>query len=79
MWKEHIEEGQIFYVHEQLGNIQKITGGQFVSMVPKIVRLGPFDTLEEAKQAVEDKEGLNRAIDNYNLHLTNLIKQLKEK
>ncbi len=77
MWKEHLEEGVVWYVHEKLGNIQKTVDGKFVVMAPRVFKLGPFDNVEEAKQAAEDKDGLNRAIDNYNLSLVQLIKQLK--
>lgn len=77
MWKEHVIEGQVWYVNEEVGNVQKIAGGQFVAMVPKVVRLGPFDTLEQAQQAAEDKEGLERVTETYNLQLTQFIKQLK--
>lgn len=77
MWKEHIEEGVVWYIHEKLGNIQKTVDGKYVIMAPRVFRLGPFDNLEEAQKAAEDTSGLNRAIDNYNLGLVQLIKAMK--
>ena len=77
MWKEHIEEGQVFYIHETLGNIQKLSSGQYVALIPKVIKLGAFDNLEEAQQAAADKAGLDRAVESYNLHLVNFIKEMK--
>ena len=78
MWEEHEEEGKIIWINESVGNVIKMKNSQFLAMVPRVVKLGPFDTVEEAKQVAEDKQGLDRVLDNYNLHLTNLSRSLKE-
>ena len=79
LWKEIIEQGVVWYVNEEVGNIQKLANGQFVALVPKVVRLGPFNSLDEAKQAVEDKQGLNQIIETYNINLTQLSNALRKK
>jgi hypothetical protein len=57
-WREVIEEGQIFYINEKLGNIQKLCDGVYIAFFPKIIKLGPFSSLESAKQALESCETL---------------------
>lgn len=79
MWKELIEEGVVWYVNDEVGNVQKLSNGQYVAMVPRVVKLGPFNSLEEAKQAAMDKEGLSRIIETYNLNLTQLSNALRKK
>ena len=57
-WTHLTENGQDFWVNEKIGNIVKASDTSagtdyFVAMIPKVVKLGPFETLEEAKQAAE--------------------------
>jgi hypothetical protein len=71
MWKQVIEDGCVVWVNEQVGNVMKLPDGSYVAMVPKVIKLGPFDTLEKAQKSAENKESLKLAIENYNLSLTN--------
>ncbi len=77
MWNEIIVEGKLMWQSDH-GTVFKTPDGKFVSGVPRVVKLGPFDTVEEAKQAAEDGDGnLDRAIENFNLSLTNLTNAVK--
>jgi len=76
-WTKVVEADQIFFINEEIGNILETLDGKFLATIPKIVRLGPFDTLEAAKQSAEDREGLNKTIDTYNLHLISSITEPK--
>lgn len=71
-WQEVSEEGKTFYVNEELGNIVKITETTFIAMYPKIIKLGPFSSLEEAKEALspENQKKLLLHLDHYNHSLT---------
>jgi hypothetical protein len=76
-WREVIEEGHVFYVSED-GNIAKIGDGKFVAIMPATVKLGPFDTVEQAQQAVEEnKEALKQYIHSFNEHLLMMSKAIK--
>lgn len=77
-WKEVIEEGQVFYVHEELGTIAKTIDGKFVAMLPKVMRFGPFDTMEQAQQAFQNKVSLEQWLDQYNQNLVALCNQLRD-
>lgn len=77
MWREQLEDEQLWYINDDIGSIYQTSNGQFVAMVPKVVKLGPFNTIEEAKQVAEDKEGLERVLDQYNLQLVNFVTELK--
>ncbi len=71
-WKEVVEEGQTFFINEEVGNIVKADEQTFICLLPKMVRLGPFNSLEEAKSAIENnKESLNKHLENFNNQLTN--------
>lgn len=66
-WKEVVEDGQIWFVHEEHGNIIKLTEDSYVAMLPKVLRLGPFSSLENAKSAlVWKKEELEAALEEFN-------------
>jgi hypothetical protein len=72
MWNERVIEGKLMWESDH-GTVFKTPDGKFVAGVPRVIKLGPFDTVEEAKQAAEDPEGnLDRTIETYNLQLTNL-------
>ena len=76
-WEELVEDGQTFYVNDDIGNIMKLSDGSYVVVLPRAIKLGTFSTLEEAKQIAEDPAGLDQTIENYNLHLTGLMKDMK--
>lgn len=76
-WVEKVEDGLVFYVNDEVGNVVKTPEGLFISMIPKVIRLGPFETLEQAKQAFENKAVLEQMLDQYNGHLLQLCKDLK--
>lgn len=50
-WKQETVEGVQYWINENLGNIIK-SGDHFISAMPKVIKLGPFKTLEEAKNAL---------------------------
>lgn len=76
-WQEVVEEGQVFWVHESLGNVVK-SGEMYMAMLPKVIRLGPFDTLEQAQQALEvNRSSLDQVLTGFNHDLINLCKSLK--
>ena len=77
-WKEVVEEGQVFWVNDQLGNVVKIDDKSFIAMLPKVIRLGPFETLEQAQKALEiNKASLENVLTSFNHDLVNLSKALK--
>ena len=77
MWNESKAEGKTFW-ESDYGTIFKTPEGQFIAGVPRIIKLGPFDNIEEAKKFAEDSEGnINRMLENYNLEITNLCKEIK--
>jgi hypothetical protein len=66
-WKQVAEEGQVFWVHEEHGNVLKAGDGVYISMLPKVIRLGPFETLEQAQSALANgKQALEAALDEFN-------------
>ena len=77
-WTEQIEEGHVFYVSE-LGAIHKDLGERFTAVMPATVKLGPFENLEQAKQAVEQNiAALRQYLDAFNdnlIALTNMMNQ----
>ena len=76
-WKEVIEDGQVFYISEKFGNVQKLGDKVFLSFIPKVVKLGPFETLEQAKKAAElNQNTLNQLLDEFNHSLVDLTKKL---
>jgi hypothetical protein len=76
-WKEVIVEGHVFYEGEN-GNVAKLSDGVYVAIVPATARLGPFETLEQAQQAVQENvEALRKHIDSFNDSLMVLSKATK--
>ena len=71
-WQEVIQEGQVFYVNNDLGNIMKV-GDVYISMLPIVCKLGPFKTLDEAKAAFHKKMELKDAIEQFNESLMSAI------
>ncbi len=80
-WKEVTEEGQVYFVNEELGNILKGAEGCYISLMPKIVRLGPFETLEQAQKVMDERktidEMIDTTVDTYNENILQLMKQAK--
>ena len=66
-WIEMQEEGQTIFVNEELGNIVKINDTCYIALFPKIIKFGPFTSLENAKQTLENcKDSLELALAEYN-------------
>lgn len=63
-WKEVVEEGQVFWVNDELGNVLKLSDGSYLSMMPLVCRLGPFSTLEEAKESLKHKQQVRDLVEN---------------
>lgn len=51
-WEKVVEDGSEFWVNDELGNIVK-AGKVYVALLPKVLKFGPFNTIEEAKEFVE--------------------------
>jgi hypothetical protein len=70
-WEEVHEDGKRFYVHPTLGNICEIEPGKYVVLLPKIVKLGFFETLEGAKDTASScQEKLNLTLELFNSEIT---------
>lgn len=50
-WKKVQEDGQEFYINEELGNVIK-AGDKYISLFPKMLKIGPFKNLDEAQRAL---------------------------
>lgn len=73
-WEMVIEDGHVFWVHDHLGNIQQTANEKYYSYLPKVVRLGPFNSLGEAKFAiVNNKAALDKLIEDFNESVVSLI------
>lgn len=69
-WKEVVEDGQEWFVHEEHGNIVKLGEDSYVAMLPRVVKLGPFSSLENAKSAlVWKREELDAVLEDLNRKL----------
>lgn len=53
-WEKVVEEGQEFWVNEELGNVVKTGKETYVALMPKVLKFGPFASAEEAKQFIEE-------------------------
>jgi len=55
-WKEQPEGDFKCWIdkEEKLANIIQLKESVFMVMMPKMFKFGPFETLDEAKQAVDD-------------------------
>lgn len=71
-WEQVNEDGGTFWVHNDHGNVFKQTDSSYIAMVPKVFKLGPFKTLEEAQKVLETcKQEISQAIDVVNERLVN--------
>lgn len=76
-WQEVHEGGQVFWVHDELGNVLK-SGELFFALMPKVIKLGPFDSAEQAQQALsQNRQAVDQVLDALNNDLVNLSKQVK--
>ena len=70
-WEEVTEEGRTFYVNDTLGSIQKVGDMAYVGLVPKVLKIGPFRNLEEAKAIMAlAQRDIDKIMDEYNLTLS---------
>lgn len=77
-WKEVIEEGVVYYVNNALGNVMKVDENSYVALLPKVIRLGPFENLQQAQQALEiNKAALENILTAFNHDIINLTKSIK--
>lgn len=65
-WVETEEEGHTYFINEELGNIVKISDGMYVSCMPRILKFGPFGTLEEAQKVFENKADIDNVLTELN-------------
>ena len=73
-WKEVIENGSVYYVNEEVGTIIKTAEGLFIACFPKIVKMGPFDSLTAAQSSFEFKNELDASLDQYNAVVSEKLK-----
>jgi hypothetical protein len=77
-WTEIVEEGQVFWVHSELGNVLKAGEGVYIAMMPKVIRLGPFETLDQAKLVLsQNKKTVDETLDKLNDNLISSLKEIK--
>jgi hypothetical protein len=63
-WEKVEEDGGIFWVNEDHGNIFKQSEDSYIAMMPKVLKFGPFKTLKEAQTVLETcKQEVSQAID----------------
>ncbi len=48
-WQKEVVENQEFWVNDDIGSIMKTNERKFLVLIPKIIQLGPFASLEEAQ------------------------------
>jgi hypothetical protein len=69
-WIEIVEEGVVLYENDEVGCIRKLSDDAYLGLLPKVIKLGPFKDLEEAKRIlVMVKADFNRVVEEYNLTL----------
>ena len=68
-WEKVEENGETYWINEECGNIMKVSN-VYVSFYPKIIKLGPFKTLEQAKDSLECKaHEVDKYIEDFNIKL----------
>jgi len=69
-WREVVEDGRVFWVHDTIGNVMKLAEGSYIAMIPKVVKMGPFKTPEEAQgAAIKNRTELDHVLEEYNSEL----------
>ena len=77
-WKETFEDGSRWWVHDTHGNVLEFEDGSYIGMLPMIVKLGPFETPEQAQEAlINNRTSLSEVLLNFNQHLVALSKNVK--
>lgn len=79
-WREIIEEGVVYHVNEECGNIVTVED-RYVAMLPKVCKLGPFNSLEEAKQVLsseDNRQALDQMLDAFNQNLMTLVENARK-
>jgi hypothetical protein len=65
-WEISDEDGVTFYLHEEYGNILRIDENTYMAFMPKVIKLGPFNSLDDAKRILTTKrEDLDVVIENF--------------
>jgi hypothetical protein len=81
---EHVVENDInFWVSETIGTIMEIEKDKYVLMLPKVVKLGIFNSVEDAQQAIELNLGsfnkfVEEQVDKFNHDLCKLFYEGKK-
>jgi hypothetical protein len=74
-WEKVVEDGETFWINEDHGNVYKQSETSYIAMFPRVVRLGPFKTPEEAQKALETcKQKIEQALDVANEEIVGEIK-----
>ena len=71
-WKEISEDGVIYYVNDEVGTVVRTADGKYISLYPKVLKFGMFDTLEQAKTVYQNLDGINTLLEQYNENLVKL-------
>lgn len=63
LWTKVQEEDSCWWEHPEHGNIFVTADGKFVCAYPKVISIGPFDTLERAKMALDSfKDSIDNSV-----------------
>ncbi len=54
-WETVEEDGAIFHVNERYGNILQVDDQTFICFLAKVVKLGPYTSLDAAKNLLETR------------------------
>ena len=66
-WKEVVEDGQVYFIHDEHGTVIKLTDDSYIACMAKIVKFGPLSSLENAKSVlVWKKEELDEVLEEFN-------------
>ena len=62
-WKKTIEEGLEFWVNDEVGSIMKTNEDKYLVLLPRVVQIGPFDTLGQAQDLLgEHMDEIDKAL-----------------
>ena len=74
-WQETIEDGKVYWVNDEHGNVLKLADGVYIGLMPRVLKLGPFLTVEQAQRALENnKIAVDNLIENFNQEMAGLVK-----
>ena len=69
-WNRVIEDGQEFWVNDEIGSIMKTNERKYLILLPRVVQIGPFETLEQAKTLLEnDMDRIDKALNKATIEL----------